>query len=399
MKHKIFILFFLITELFLVINEPYAIRWIIQFPDLLVTALIYMAFLLFMLLGLGKGRSLPTSITVGFLITMSVWFLYYVYYADTSYITRIALLAITYLFLTCLYRKEEDFYLFWKYNNRFILIQTILATLCFILVGVGLLKPLVTVSSPDNPFSEIRFYGGSFSKSLYGNVIRATGFLDEPGALAAWAVFGILFNYAFIKDNLLRKYLPYFTLSTLSVAYIVQMGGFLLLKNIKKIQNIVSVAILVLVLIWGVTLTKGSDFDIYERTIGRFMLDEDTGIVGNSRQDHMENALQIYQKSPFLGVGAANLTEYGELVTDNPYEILAKDGILGYIISYLPLIMILFINRRKEVLICLIIIFAGYQQRPLHINFMHDMYIWSFLLFAIMDAKRNKLGNRNTYKI
>ena len=390
MKHKTFIYFFLTTELFLVINEPYAFMWIIPFPSLIVSAVIYLLFLLLIWPIVGKsGRSLPGVVQFGLLITMITWFFYYVFFSDPSYITRIALLVITYLFLTCLYQKEDDFFLFWKYNNRFILLQAFLSTICFVLVAVGLLSPLISFS-PDGTFREFYFWGGCFSKTYLGRIIRPSGFLDEPGALAAWAVFGILFNYAFVKDNLIKKFLPFFALPTLSAAYIVQMGGFLLLKNIKKIQNMVSVTIVVFVLIWGVSLTKGTDFDVYAKTIGRFMVEDETGLVESERQSHMDNAIELFNKAPLMGVGAQTFSDYSELVADNPYEILAKDGIIGYIISYLPLIMILFINRRKEVLICLIIIFAGYQQRPLHINFMHDMYLWSFLLFAVIDAKEQK---------
>ena len=384
-----FVTFFLITELFLVINEPYALRWILPLPDLAITAIIYFVFLLFMVLNIAKAKLLPISINFCFLVSITVWFFYSVYFSDTSYITRIVLLLITYIFLVCLNRKD-DFYKFWKFNNRFILIQAFMGALCFFFVAIGILRPLITISDPSGSLREFSFYGGCFSKSIYGSLIRPAGFLDEPGALAAWAVFGLLINYAFIKDNLLRKHLPYLTLTTLSVAYFIQMGLFLVLKNIRKIQNIISVVFLLIVLILGVYQTKDTDFDVYARTIGRFTLDEEKTIAGNSRQRHMENAMLLFKQSPIIGVGARNMGEKEELLNDNPYEILAKDGIIGYIISYLPLIMVLFFNRRKEILICWIVLFAGYQQRPLHVNFMHDMYIWSFLLFALMDAKEGK---------
>lgn len=389
---KPILLFFLITELFLVINDPYAFWWIISLPDLLISAILYLFFLFWIIFSIkGAKRNLPSQISIPIIITSAVWFFYYLFYDDSSYLTRVFLLIITYFFLSYLY-KTNTFITFWKYNNRFILIQTILSTVVMILVGIGALTPIMSVLIGDK---FVYFWGGCFSKTYIGNLIRPSGFLDEPGALAAWAMYAIVFNYAFVKDKILGRYLPFFTICTLSVAYYIQMGLFLVLKNVKKTHHLVPIALLVWLAITGINMTKGTDFDLYEKTIERFEIDKETGIAGNSRQSAMDNARKIFEHSPLVGIGSSNfgLVNNGDRqdrVADNPYEILAKDGIIGYIISYLPLIMVLFINRRKEVLICLIILFAGYQQRPLHINFMHDMYIWSFLLFAIMDVKQRK---------
>lgn len=289
------------------------------------------------------------------------------------------------------------FFDFWKYNNRFIFIQTILSTICFILIGAGILKPLITILIGDK---FVYFWGGCFSKSYIGNLIRPSGFLDEPGALASWAIFAIIFNYAFIKDKVIDKLLPYFTVSTLSVAYFIQLSLFLVLKNSRKIYRVIPIIAIVFFAVLGVNLTKGTDFDLYEKTIARLEYDEETGIAGNSRQASMENAKAIFLEKPVFGIGSANLGnenvgDRSSRVSDNPYEILAKDGIVGYVISYLPLIMVLFINKRREIFVCLIVLFVGYQQRPLHVNFMHDMYIWSFLLFTYMDAKQQKLISLN----
>ena len=124
-----FTLFFIITVLFLVINEPYAFRWILPLPELVISASIYLIFLLLMMFSVKRIRALPPIINIAYVITILAWLLYYVYYSDTSYITRIVLLVITYIFLVCI-NNDKDFYKFWKYNNRFILIQAFLATVC-----------------------------------------------------------------------------------------------------------------------------------------------------------------------------------------------------------------------------------------------------------------------------
>lgn len=381
-------IFFIITQLFLIMNEPYAFRWIVPLPDLLVSSIVYFIILCIFLSSWKVNRFLPRSITIIFVITEVTWAFYSIIHSDTSYFTRIVLLFITYLCLLFLYRSET-FYDFWRINNRIILIQAFLSTICFFLVAIGLLHPLLSFYVSRDSIIPYHYWGGCFSKTYIGNLIRPSGFFDEPGALASWAIFAVVFNYTFIKDKIISKYLPYLALSTLSVAYIVQMAAFLIIKNLKSIYNLIPIAVLLMLAIPAINMTKDSDFDLYAKTLARFEYNEETGIEGNSRQDHMDNAKVLFQKSPIWGIGGQTFGKLSEASGDNPYEILAKDGIIGFFVSYLPFIMVLFINRRKEVLICFVILALGYQQRPLHINFMHNLYLWSFLLFAFIDARRN----------
>ena len=156
----------------------------------------------------------------------------------------------------------------------------------------------------------------------------------------------------------------------------------------ERIYKFIPLAILLFFALNYISSTKNTDFDIYSKTIARLEYDEDKGIAGNSREDHMKNAQRLFESSPWFGVGGQNYGNSQEVVSDNPYEILAKDGIVGFIITYLPLFIIFFVNCRKEILICLVVISIGYLQRPFHINFMHDFYLWSFLLFSIIDKEK-----------
>lgn len=395
MKKKQFWLLVSVTCLFLLMYEPYAFNWIIPFPDLSISAVAYLLFLFFLLnsLRVNIKSTLPGSLTFSLFFTCFVWLFFAAIHGDSSYLTRVFLLIITYLLLLILYRSG-DFQRFWIVNNKFILIQTVLSTSCFILVGVGLLKPLMVISAFDGSGRDFYFWGLCFSKTYIGNLIRPSGFLDEPGALASWAIYGLMFNYAFVKDKTINKYLPVFTASTLSVAYFIQLAIYLVFKNLKKAYNLIPVAALLLIAIGYINKTKDTDFDLYAKTIARFEYNEDTGLAGNSRQASLENAQKIFIANPIVGVGGKNFAKSQDGVSDNPYEILAKDGIIGFLISYLPLFLVFLVNRRREVIIAIIVIAAGYLQRPLHINFMHDLYLWSFLLFAIMDSKVRTFANK-----
>lgn len=394
---KFFIFILIITELFLVCNDPYALHWILPLPSLIIHSVIYFGLLVIsVMLANKKIVQIPQSVTLVFSLTIMVWICFAIIHSDTSYLTRVVLLLLTYFLLSILY-SSNLFSFFWKYNNRFILIQSFLSLVCFIIVGIGLLSPFIIINNfGDNLYVNLYFYGGCFSKTHIGNIIRPSGYLDEPGALAYWAVYGLMFNYAFIKDKILDKSLPYFTISTLSVAYFTQMGFFLLMKYLKKLYSLIPIAILAFIAINYIESTKGSEFDVYNMTIARFEYDEDFGIAGNNRQRLMEKSQKLFLSSPWVGVGGQNYGKEGD-IGDNPYEILAKDGIIGLIVSYLPLLLILFTNRRKEVLIALLVIMAGYMQRPLHINFMHYLYLWSFALFSVLDAKAKKRSFYTTH--
>lgn len=393
-----FLFFFVATELYLMVNMPYMFSKFWPVFNIYISSAFYLAVLFFYLFsGSGKVGKIPSKLNAPFVITFVTWFLYAIIHNDSSYITRLILLVITYLFLLVLCRRGY-FVKFWKYNGYFILLQTVLSLFAFILVGMGILHPIMTIDMSDSQyFRPAFFFGLSFSKTYIGNLIRPSGFLDEPGALAAWSIYTLMFNYAFLKDKIISKYLPYLTSVTLSVAYFIQLALFLVLSYIKKIHKLIIVAIIALIGIYFINLSKGSNFDVYQKTIARFELSDETGIEGNNRDFAMENAKRIFLQSPIVGLGGHALGEMDVVLSDNPYEILAKDGIVGFIISYLPLLIILFNNRRKEVLICVVVIAVGYLQRPLHINFMHNMYIWSFLLFALNDSNLRRFNYKNTY--
>ena len=391
MRKNEFVLFFIITELYLLLNIPYAVNRVWPIINIYVSSALYVgALLLFLSTSHGIVKTLPHKFNVAFFTTIGTWLAYSIIHSDSSYLTRVLLLVITYLFLLIINNKG-DFVKFWKYNNYYIFLQVCFSLIIFVLVAIGLMKPLI-IAHVSNEISDkiVYFWGLSFSKTYIGNLIRPSGFLDEPGALAAWAIYSLMFNYAFINDKLIKKYLPWFTTVTLSVAYFIQIGAFLVLSNVKKIHKLVFVAIIVFVGITLINLTKGSSFDVYEKTIARFEYSDETIIEGNNRAYATEAAKQYFLSSPVIGVGGRTMGAVDEKVADNPYEILAKDGIIGFIVSYLPLILILFYNRRKEVIVAVIVVAVGYLQRPLHINFMHDMYIWSFLLFALKDLNNSR---------
>ena len=112
--------------------------------------------------------------------------------------------------------------------------------------------------------------------------------------------------------------------------------------------------------------------------------------IETNRDELAKMAEKYFYQSPVFGVGAKRIEDI-EYMGDNPYELLAKDGILGYVITYFPLFFC-GINYRKypNVFWSVIILFIGYQQRPFHINLVHYVTFFTFI-YACMKYKNNKL--------
>ena len=112
------------------------------------------------------------------------------------------------------------------------------------------------------------------------------------------------------------------------------------------------------------------------------------GTIRSGRTEMTAEAKQIFQESPIIGIGAKNLNERGYF-DDNPYEIPAKDGIIGVLITYLPLLIVLFKYglRDKKVLFAVLILMAGYLQRPFHVNLLHSMMLYLFVLLIHYKIK------------
>ena len=100
-------------------------------------------------------------------------------------------------------------------------------------------------------------------------------------------------------------------------------------------------------------------------------------------------------------MGAQNLeVKYGNVAFDNPYEILAKDGIVGCFFTYLPIIfLVIKYLKKKEVMGAVIILSLNYLQRPFHMNEMHYLMLYLFCFVVILKYRRRNVELRRTTDI
>ena len=379
----------LIILLMLLSMYPYIFQLFFGFPQENVMGIVFFVIIaLYCLRIKRRQRGMPNELIIIMTIQCIGWFFYFVLFDDTSYLTRIFFIALAFLSLSMLLWKDS-FFKFLDINNRFLAIQGVLGIIAFVLVFVGLLQPLISIAIKDG-YGSINFYGLTCSNSVYGNFMRVGGFFDEPGAFAFWGVFALLLNKLTVDNRKLEIILIVSLLFTFSAAYFVVLPIYLVCFYSTKLKTMILTLLILVPLIFVISKTLSSNSDFLRLTVERFSGDR----IYSTRYDQADEAEAIFRKAPVFGIGGRNFGEQGNTIADNPYEILAKDGVVGFVITYLPLLFVMLMYwRKKEVLFASGILFLDYQQRPFHINEMHYLMLYLFCLLVILKYGNNKNTN------
>ena len=376
----------LLVSVTLLSTTPYVFRQFLPLPSEMVIIIITLMALICLTIYKRHLKVLPMPFNVCVVIQLFCWMLYAIIHNDTSYLTRIVYLMSTYLIIVLLSNSigVKDFI---KKNNRWITIQAILGLFAFVLIIIGLLPSLFTFQNVDGRTAYC--YGLTCSNAVFGNVIRAAGYFDEPGALAFWGMYALVLNKLYIKDKKMELALIIGLLSTFSTAYYIQLLVYFLFFKIKN--NTKSLLLLLVFVGIGVFVyNQGPENNIYKLIYGRINVNE-YGEIETNRDVLTEKAKELYYLSPIWGIGARTIEDRGEYIADNPYETLAVDGIVGTIVIYLPLLILLLLNLgRIDVIGGIVIIALGYSQRPFHLVLLHYIMLFSFLYLGVINAKKDK---------
>lgn len=376
-----------ISFIVLLLSYPYVFNRMISVPSeqiLTIVALLGMILLNLMAKG---NNSLPNVIKVFFLIQSFFWFLFFCYHSDSSYLVRFFFLILT-IVITSTLVKTDSLKKFVYINNVVITVQSVLAALGFVFVLTGILSSLGEYTNIDS--RSFSWYGITCSNVRLGNIIRVSGFFDEPGALAYWGIYALIFNKLFFENKRVEICLTMSLFFTLSAAYIVQIFAYLLCFNANK-KWFVIVLISGLVMALTLNYVEGNEYLRY-LTVDRF----EGNAIRSSRTELSEMAKGYFLSNPLMGIGARTM-ENSAYMSDNPYEIPAKDGIIGTLITYLPLLYILFkYITKKKVVFSILILGLGYLQRPFHINEMH--YLMMYLFVTMVLLKYNRINSKSNEK-
>lgn len=243
----------------------------------------------------------------------------------------------------------------------------------------------------------------TFTNSKMGNFIRYAGVFDEPGAMATWGMYSLLLNKIYVKDRVIEKPLIICLLFTFSIAYLIELSlyfYFFYFRNTPFSTKFYTFLILG-ALIGSFFMFIEKDSPVYLLTLGRLGIGSSTDFFeANNRVRMMEVAKKLFHESPFFGVGTTSFYG-GDYAADNPYETLAKDGVIGTLFIYFPLIKALtFARKNMEIFYMVAILAVGYLQRPFHINILHYTMLFIVYLVSYKLCKTNRVltVTRNTTK-
>jgi hypothetical protein len=334
-------------------------------------------------------RLIPIPIAIIIQLQIIVWILYGLLYADTSYFTRVFLLLITFsiLGIQLSYRNKFEFI---KTYNFWLAFQAVAGAIGFVLVIIGILQPLSQFIEMDGRPGY--FYGLFTTNAISDGFIRNAGFYDEPGSLAGWGIFALLLNKLYIGKKRIEYILLFGLISTLSLAYFIQIAAYIFFFSKNQRKKVLLPVILFIFILMGIA----SFSEVLDNAIfGRFVVDEQTRLfAGDNRSDLVERCWRIFTTSPVIGVGATNLATVVSakegFVGANFFVNWASDGIIGAVVTYIPLLFLLKLGRYKpQYKYAFIVILLGYFQRPYSdTQLLYPLVLYTTLLFAYLDVNK-----------
>ena len=353
-----------------------------QFLQLGGETTLLLVFLFFTIVLLRKGTGgLPPILIKCIWIQVLMWIVYMVIHNDTSYISRVFFIVMSSALLIFLIRQASLFRFVDTYNH-FIALQAVLGVPVFFLFALGIITPFSSFHNIDG--REAYFFGVTFSNAITGGICRIAGFFDEPGALAFWGLFALVFNKITVDNHKLEIVLIFSLLFTLSAAYFILLIVYVTFYYGSRIRIILPVILLLCIIGYGTFKYIGNNEQLMYMTVERFQ----GGSIRSDRALLTDDAKKIFKECPIIGIGAKNLQEKGYF-DDNPYEIPAKDGVVGFVVTYLPLFVLLFKYGRKnrKILFAIILLMAEYMQRPFHVNLLHFFIMYLFVLLVYYKIK------------
>lgn len=376
----------LICVLSLFCSYPYVFNCLLSLPDVKTVGpiILSISIVCYVLSRKTNKCRLPYFIISTAFLQSLVWTFYSVMFADTTYLTRVFFLiwSIVLISLLCKNNIFKDFVVL---NNWLLAIQAIGALLAFILVFLGILSPIIyyTLENGQEGFCYIL----TCTNVALDNVIRAAGFFDEPGALAFWGIFTLVINQLFTRNKYLEYIIIIGLLSTLSAAFFIQVSLYLIFFKMKSFKKALPVILLLICIVFVLHNILDNDY-IAKYTLNRFQ----GGHINSTRYDLADIAKSYFMSSPIFGIGASKMQSI-TYMGDNPYEILASDGLFGFVFTYLPLVYVMLRYKNKEMFFAFLILFAGYMQRPFHANLLHYFYLYSFTLICYIKYEKEIFNN------
>lgn len=347
-----------------------------------------------------KKIRVPKPILCLFIVQILTWLFYSIIHGfDTSYFTRIFLLCVTYLFLEI--QLSDDNLGFIKTYNFWLVFQSISGTIGLLLVLSGLLQPIFEFKELD---MRPGYFFGFFTTNTYLNgLVRNAGFFDEPGALAFWGIYALIINKLFVENKKIEILLIFGLISTLSLAYYIQLLLYVCFFYKNKLSRILPyVAIFIVAILFVASFNDSMN----RAVMGRLKYNEETGqISGDNRSDLMAICWDIFQSAPVFGQGAEHLIEISAernvFVGANAFTNLAADGLVGQIILWSPFFFLFFLrHKNKKYGWAFWILIVGFLQRPYDCTqLLYPLMSFTIILHAYLSSDKISVNNENKKQV
>ena len=282
---------------------------------------------------------------------------------------------------------------FFEIYNKWILLMAVGGCIALVLAMMGVSPIQTFINSRDTRMAYS--WGVSFTNEYYDNFIRYAGYFDEPGAMGYWMVFAIAINRLFIKIKWIEWGLLVLGLFSFSFGYIVQVIIFLFLFTItnKKASRSITITAAVALIGFGLYSTRNSQYSFfYDASYGRYETINRSEQIMGGREEMSMIARKFFLEEPVFGMGRVQFEEQPYYMQDNPYETLAKDGIVGTIFLYYPFILLLYwaIKRRDgELFRVWIFMVASFMHRPFHSSMLYYFIFYSIVYMYYLKMKRS----------
>ena len=298
------------------------------------------------------------------------------------------LLSISIAFFSLLFLFSDIFRIFNHSTIKLLTDFTLLLLFSCLLSLIYALAGGESTYSVINPETgkDIQLYLFSFTNSVIGNIIRPSGFFDEPGALAMFvsyvSILIVLSSEEHHKTKLVGIILC-LAMVTFSLMIVIALILFLIFLNEKKIsiRNILFITTILSTL--GFILNRLEPELLYSLLFSRFEI-IDGVFAGDNRSDQLFKLIRELNSEIILSGYQVLYGNYndGDIASGNPLSILFTSGIfvfLPYFFIQVFLLLAAIISNDGKLKYSAFLLFLTLLQRP----YIYSLY-WGILTMVII---------------
>ena len=262
----------------------------------------------------------------------------------------------------------------------------------FLLGLFGAIHPYAEMYNPDG--SILYNYIITFSNSVvFQNeiqIIRSSGFFDEPGTLGFIIIHVMILNKISSNNRYYEWVLITCGFSTLSIAFFISVTLYLIVCSFFESNRRVLLLLfflLVLGLIVVSIMPNEVADDFYSMTYGRMLPTDDRIIQADGRSNLIQEGLRINADSPFFGHGISvtKETAYNQASIAGPYVHSGIIGLLGIFLPYIYMFSKMTLKKTRMFhFFLLFILVLNYIQRP----FLISLFTMTLILLIFLSIEK-----------